>query len=43
MAEATVSKAKKPSAINKRKNPVYMAIIYVVCIILLVLCLMPFW
>ncbi len=43
MAEATVSKAKKPSAINKRKNPVYMAIIYVVCIILLILCLMPFW
>ena len=43
MAEATVSKAKKPSAINKRKNPVYMAIIYIVCIILLILCLMPFW
>ena len=43
MAEVTTAKVKKPSAINKRKNPIYMAIIYIVCIILLIICLMPFW
>ena len=43
MAEVATTKLKKPSAINKRKNPVYMTVIYIVCIILLLLCLMPFW
>jgi multiple sugar transport system permease protein len=43
MAEVTAAKVKKPSAINKRKNPIYMAIIYIVCIVLLIICLLPFW
>lgn len=44
MAEVTApAKVKKPSAINKRKNPVYMAFIYVICIFLLIICLFPFW
>ena len=44
MAEVTApAKVKKPSAINKRKNPIYMAFIYVICILLLIICLFPFW
>ncbi|MCQ2504198.1 MAG: carbohydrate ABC transporter permease [Saccharofermentans sp.] len=44
MAEVTApAKVKKPSAINKRKNPIYMAFIYVICIFLLIICLFPFW
>ena len=41
-ANATVT-PKKHRGINKRKNPVYMAVIYVVCILLLILCILPFW
>ncbi|MBR2294347.1 MAG: carbohydrate ABC transporter permease [Clostridiales bacterium] len=31
------------STLKKRKSPVYMAIIYIVCIIIAIMCILPFW
>lgn len=35
--------APKISPLKKRKNPIYMAVIYIVCIFLAILCLFPFY
>jgi len=31
------------STLKKRKSPIYMAVIYVVCVIIAITCILPFW